>query len=77
MSRTKIGVVTAFFPKISVAEVELTWPLFAGEYVLIGEHRIKVDYLYIEHAKAIEAKPGDVVGIKTDFEVKIGDEVCK
>ncbi len=77
MSRIKIGVVTAYFPKISMAEVELRYDLFAGEYITIGDHRTKVNYLQIENDRVDKAHPGETVGIKTDFVVKIGDEVCK
>lgn len=77
MSRIKIGVVTAYFPKISMIEVELSYALFVGERIIIGDRGTKIEYLQIEHDRVTSAQAGELVGIKIDFPVKIGDEVCK
>lgn len=77
MSKTKIGVVTAYFSKISMVEVELSYALFAGDHIIIGAHRTKVNYLQIEDDRMDRAAAGQTVGIKVDFPVTVGDEVCK
>lgn len=77
MSKIKIGVVTAYFTKISVVEIELSYDLFAGDNISIGENRTKVNYLLIENDRVSSASAGDTVAIKINFATKIGDEVTK
>lgn len=77
MSKIKIGVVTAYFAKISVAEIELSHDLFTGEYIYIGDNRTKISYLQIENDRVDHAGAGQTVGVKTNFVAFVGDEVCK
>lgn len=77
MSKIKIGVVTAYFTRISVVEVELSYDLFVGDNICIGENRTKVNYLQIENDRVSSASAGETVALKINFAAKIGDEVTK
>ncbi len=78
----KIGTVTHFYDKIGVAIVELDSPLAVGDkikFVKDGEDLFEqtVDSIQIEHEKRDSAGKGDVIGLKTEKEVKEGSEVYK
>lgn len=78
----KIGVVTHFYDKIGVAIVALDSDLAVNDkikFVRGGEDQFEqnVDSIQMEHQKVESAKKGDVVGLKTDKEVKEGAEVYK
>lgn len=78
----KIGRVTHYYDKISVAIVELEDDLQLGEtirFVRGGEDLFSqvVDSMQIEHKTVIEAKKGDSVGIKVTKEIKPDAEVFK
>jgi translation elongation factor EF-1alpha len=78
----KIGKVTHYYDKLSVAIVELTGELSVGDkikFVRGGEDMFEqnVDSIQIEHEKKESAKKGEVVGIKVEKEVKEGAEVFK
>jgi translation elongation factor EF-1alpha len=82
MADFKIGKVTHFYDKIGVAVVELDSTLSVGDsikFVRGGEDLFtqKVDSIQVEHEKISSAKKGDVVGLKTEKEVKEGAEVYK
>lgn len=82
MADFKIGKVTHFYDKIGVAVVELDNTLSVGDsikFVRGGEDLFtqKVDSIQVEHEKIGSAKKGDVVGLKTEKEVKEGAEVYK
>ncbi|PIO05779.1 translation elongation factor-like protein [Candidatus Micrarchaeota archaeon CG08_land_8_20_14_0_20_59_11] len=71
-----------FFPKISVAVVELSAPLRTGERVRIeGAHtpafEQPVDSMQVEHARIAEARPGQSVGMKVAQAVREGDVVLR
>lgn len=78
----KVGEVTHYYDKIGVAIVELDADLAIGDeikFVRGGEDlfKQKVDSMQVEHEKVDSAKKGDVIGLKTDKEVKEGAEVFK
>ena len=80
-NKQEIGKVAHFYPKISVAVVELTGKLKVGDKISIEGHdnvvEQTVDSMQVEH-KAIEtAKAGDAVGMKTVQPVKEKDVVYK
>ena len=82
MADFKIGKVTHFYDKIGVAVVELSADLSVGDTIKFtrgGEDLFNqnVDSIQIEHEKKDSADSGDVVGLKTEKEVKEGAEVYK
>ena len=82
MADLKVGKVTHYYDKIGVAIVELTSSLGVGDkvkFVRGGEDLFEqeVTSIQIEHEKVKKAKKGDVVGLKTDKEVKESSEVFK
>ena len=82
MADFKIGRVTHFYDKIGVVVVELSAPLSVGDTIKFtrgGEELFeqKVNSIQIEHEKKDSADAGEVVGLKTEKEVKEGAEVYK
>lgn len=78
----KVGTVSHFYDKIGVAIVELNGTLSVGEkvkFVRGGEDLFEqvVESIQVEHKKLDSAGKGDVVGLKTNEEVKAGTEVFK
>ena len=78
----KIGNVTHFYDKIGVAIVELDADLGVGDHVKFsrgGEELFEqeVKSMQIEHEKVEKADKGDVIGLKTESEVKEGAEIYK
>ena len=74
-----VGVVTHFYPKISVAVVKLIAVLKVGDKIVIkrGEDKVEqaVDSMQMEHKAIKEGKKGQEIAIKTAAEVKEGAEV--
>ena len=78
----KVGRVSHFYDKIGVAIVELDGTLSVGDRIKFtkdGQDLFEqsVDSIQIEHEKKDSAGKGDVVGLKTNEEVKEGVEVFK
>ena len=78
----KIGKVTHYYDKIGVAIVELDGQLSVGDkikFVRGGEDMFEqtVDSIQIEHEKKESSSKGEIVGLKTEKEVKEGAEVFK
>jgi putative protease len=78
----KIGRVTHYYDKIGVAVVELNSSLAVGDkvrFVKEGETLFEqeINSIQVEHEKKDTAGSGDVVGLKTNEEVKTGTEVFK
>ena len=78
----KIGEVSHYYDKLSVAIVELDGTLSVGDsikFVRGGEDLFeqKVESIQIEHEKKDSAKKGDVVGLKVNEAVKEDTEVFK
>ena len=82
MEEEKIGVVSNYFGKISVAAVEITHgTLSVGDRLhFLGhttEFETTVHSMQIEHKSVTEVKKGDSVGIKVPERVREGDKVYK
>jgi GTPase len=77
----EIGRITHFFPKISVAVVELTEPLAVGERILVKgpstDFEQVVESIQIEHKNIPRAEAGQSVGLKTVEQVREKDVVYK
>lgn len=78
----KIGYVSNFFNKISVAAVEITdGTVSVGDTLHFKGHatdfEIKVDSMQIEHEPVIEAKQGDSIGLKVSERVRKKAKVYK
>lgn len=77
----QIGKITHYFGKISVAVIELSDALKAGDTIhIVGGDRDfaqPVDSMQVEHQNIPEAKAGDAVGLKVAQLVKPGDDVYK
>lgn len=81
MSLAEIGRISHYYGKISVAIIELSDCLEAGDYILIrgnyGDFEQKVESIQVEHRNISLAKAGDVVGLKVREKVREGDRVYK
>ena len=78
----QVGKVTHYFPKISVAVVEVTGgSIKAGDEIHIKGHttdfRQKVASMQVEHDKIELAEPGISIGMKVDEPVRDHDLVYK
>ena len=77
----QVGHITHFFPKISVAIVELSAPLAVGDHILVKgpatDFEQVVDSMQIEHQNVPRAESGQSVGLKTAQPVKEKDVVYK
>ena len=77
----QVGHITHFFPKISVAIVELTAALAVGDQILVKgpttDFEQAVDSMQIEHQNVPRAESGQSVGLKTAQHVKERDVVYK
>jgi len=77
----KIGVVTRYYPKISVAVVALIDSLAIGDKIHIkGEitdFPQTVTSIQIEHEPIQSAKKGQKIGLKVDEHVREDDELFK
>jgi putative protease len=78
-----IGKVKHFFPKVSVAVVELNDNLKLGDAIVIknkkGEEKVKqiVESIEIDHKKVQSGKSGEEIAILVNGKVKEGDLVYK
>ena len=82
MKEEKIGFVSNYFGKISVAAIEITdGKLSVGDLIHILGHTTEfestVHSMQIEHKQVTEAKKGDSVGIKVPEKAREGDKVYK
>jgi putative protease len=82
MGEEKIGFVSNYFSKISVAAVEITdGTVSVGDRLHFLGHTTDfestVHSMQIEHKSVTEAKKGDGVGIKVSERVREGDKVYK
>ena len=77
----KIGRVTHFFSKISVAVIELTTPLSIGETIVFKgpntDFEQVVDSMQIEHENVEKAEAGQSIGLKVTQRVRETDAVYK
>jgi putative protease len=82
MEEKKIGFVSNYFSKISVAAVEITdGTVSVGDTLHFMGHTTdcesRVSSMQIEHQSVSEAKKGDSVGIKVPEKVREIDKVFK
>jgi putative protease len=82
MKEEKIGFVSNYFSKISVAAIEITGgTLSVGDSIHFLGHTTEfestVHSMQIEHKSVTEAKKGDSVGVKVSEKVREGDKVYK
>jgi hypothetical protein len=78
----KIGKVLNFYIKTNIAIVELDGDLAVNDGIRFtreGETLFeqKVELIQVEYKKLDSATRGDVIGLKTNEEVKEGDEIFK
>lgn len=76
-----IGKITHFYPKISVAVIELEDDLNVGDKILIqrgeGSFEQVVKSMQIEHENVDEAEAGQSIGLKVAEQTKEGAKVFK
>jgi translation initiation factor IF-2 len=81
MSETRVGKVTHYFDRISVAVLELTEPVRVGDTLHFVGHSLDftqtVSSLQIEHQNVQEAKPGQDVALKVNEKVHPNDSVFR
>ena len=82
MEEEKIGFVSNYFSKISVAAVEITdGTVSMGDTLHFLGHttdfKSTVHSMQIEHQSITEAKKGDSLGVKVPERVRQGDKVYK
>jgi len=81
LAEQKVGEVTHFFDKISVAIIKLSAPLKVGDKVKIKgvttDFEQEVDSIQLDHSNLDEAQIGQEVGIKVKEKTREGDEVLK
>ena len=82
MEEEKIGFVSNYFTKISVAAIEITnGTLSVGDTLHFLGHTTDfestVGSMQIEHKSVTEAKKGDSVGVKVSEKARRGDQVYK
>ncbi|MEA3223534.1 MAG: translation elongation factor-like protein [Thermodesulfobacteriota bacterium] len=74
-----IGKVTHYFGKISVAGIELSAPIKAGDIISIEGATTSieqtVDSMQIDNNTVSEAAVGALIGIKVKDRVRVGDKV--
>ena len=82
MKEGKIGFVSNYFSKISVAAVEITdGTVSVGDTLHFLGHTTDIEStihsMQIEHKSVTEARKGDSVGVKVSEKVREGDKVYK
>ena len=80
-SKQEVGRVTHFFPKISVAIVDLKASLAVGDKVTIAGATTRLEQvvksMQIEHKSVKTAKSGQSIGLKVEGKVRESDIVYK
>lgn len=81
MDKKLVGKITHYFPKVSVAVVELSATLNQGDKIVIEgmgqSFEQTIDSMEIEHKKVASAKKGQSIGLKVMQPVKEGFLVYK
>ena len=81
VKKEEVGKVTHFYPKISVAVVELKAPLKVGDRILIKGNVTNfeqtVESMQIEHQNIEEADAGQSIGLKVIERARENDIVYK
>jgi putative protease len=77
----KVGRITHFFSKISVAVIELAQPLAVGDTIMLKgpttDFEQVVESMQIEHENVQSAKAGQSIGLKVAQRVRENDLVYK
>lgn len=77
----KVGKITHFFAKISVAVVELNAPISVGDKIAIKGPTTNLEQtlesMEIEHEKVTRAEAGQSIGLKVTSRVRESDTVYK
>jgi len=81
LEKKLVGKVTHYYPKISVAVVDLEDTLRVGDRISIerasGSFEQVVDSMQIEHKNIQEAKKGQSIGLKVNEHTREGAKVYK
>lgn len=82
MAKKPVGKVTHFFPKISVAVIELSAGIKKGDKIEIAKSeedafQQTVSSMQVDHKPVEKAKKGDAIGMKVDNPAKEGAVVSK
>ena len=81
VEKKMIGKISHFYPKISVAVVDLEDTLKVGDKISIeresGSFEQVVDSMQIEHENIREAKKGNSIGLKVKDKTREGAKVFK
>lgn len=79
--KIEVGKITHYYPKISVAVVELTSSLQTGDKILIKGKITNIEQfvesMQIERVNIQKAEAGQSIGLKVNGRVKEGDIVYK
>ena len=79
MEKKRIGKITHFFPKISVAVIELEGNIKTGDTIEVEGHGAvfeqKIDSMQVNHVNVAAAKKGEAIGMKVIQPVHAGDVV--
>ncbi len=79
MSGKEIGKITHYFPKVSVAVLELSAPIKVGDSIRVeksdGSFTQEISSMQIDHVPVSEAKPGQSIGLKVKERVHEGNKV--
>ncbi|MEM2874230.1 MAG: translation elongation factor-like protein, partial [Candidatus Nanoarchaeia archaeon] len=79
--KKRVGTVTHFFDKISVAVIKVEGPIAIGDEITIEgpqtNIKMKVQSMQIEHKPITAAKKGDDIGMKVPSPVRPKDIVFK
>ncbi|OGS19700.1 MAG: hypothetical protein A2219_00905 [Elusimicrobia bacterium RIFOXYA2_FULL_50_26] len=77
----KLGSVNDYYIRVGVMALKLEKKIALGDTIQVKGEKTnivqKVDSIIIEHLPVRSARPGDIVGIKTDVSVQPGDVVYK
>jgi hypothetical protein len=81
MPEAEVGRVTHYFPKVSVAVVQLSAPLRIGEAIKIAWHEgsfvQKVSSMQLDHLPVAAAVEGQAIGLKVEKPVHEGAKVLR
>ncbi|NIM45180.1 MAG: translation elongation factor-like protein [Nitrososphaeria archaeon] len=77
----EVGRVTHFYPRISVAVIELKAPLSVGEKILIKgmttDFEQAIESMQIEHKNVERAEPGQLIGLLMKERVRENDIIYR
>lgn len=77
----EVGVITHYFPKISVAVIKLKAPVQVGDTIrIVGattDFEQPIKSMEVEHKKIEKANAGDSIGLKVEERVREKDIVYK